>query len=435
MLGGGLRGGWIVALLLYLLLGESHDTRLLNQYTTGRIRNQEVLRHLVCLENISTAENYVSSFHGNFRYEIGNAVTPDDFDSAQPLWKTTNAHHGYLFKYLLPALRGETKFCFILDSKLATVQFLTLCLAVALTQADLLKLIEKLIEKGANTADNTVLMCAIRRNPGIIPTLVDNTGQQRNLVTKGLKTDILKDAILQGPNTATHVHYYIKSGSVDIFDTGPSPPESTDPALTPLGVAIRLAESYPQYSYDIVELLLGHGCDPNSIVSFDEWRGPHTNKTAMVQAVAVGNKELVQLLIARGAHVNPVLRHMVRRTPLQQAAEKGDLEMARLLIAHGADVNAAPCIALGGTALQLAAISGNCELAAELLQHGALLMPPPKIGGRWPIEGAAEHSRIEMIQFLVCHPQSLVFPVLATRGGAMKMINVLLISSEKVINC
>ncbi len=92
---------------------------------------------------------------------------------------------------------------------------------------------------------------------------------------------------------------------------------------------------------------------------------------------------------------------MVRRTPLEMAAENGVLEMVKLLIQHGADVNAEPSIAMGGTALQLATISGSCNLAAELLQRGALLyMPPLIIGGRWPIEGAAEHGRLDMIQFL-----------------------------------
>ncbi|KAJ8120773.1 hypothetical protein ONZ43_g2606 [Nemania bipapillata] len=56
---------------------------------------------------------------------------------------------------------------------------------------------------------------------------------------------------------------------------------------------------------------------------------------------------------------------------------------------------------MGGTALQFAAISGNCEMAVELLERGAnLYMLPSKIMGRWPIEGAAENGRLEMISFL-----------------------------------
>ena len=385
-----------------LLLGESRYGR------PYQLTNDSIIRHLKCLRDLSVAQNYLSSFHGNFRYEINNAVALDDLAPNAPEWQANGSPRRYLFKYLLPALRDEKMSGLILESKLATVQFLTLCLAVAVSQNDA-KLAQTMVNKGANAADNIVLACAIRWHPNIFPVLIDGSNRKRNFVTKGLRTNVLKDAIMQGPTRARLVSFYVKSRSVDIFDTGPlnfdNGPNSCAPVLTPLGVAIGQVTAFPQYSYNIVKLLLDHGCDPNSIVLFDEERGPHINKTALVQAVTLGNQKLVQLLIARGAHVNQVLRHMVRRTPLQQAAEKGDLKMAKLLIEHGADVNAEPCIAMGGTALQLAAISGNCELAAELLQHGALLhMPPPKIGGRWPIEGAAEHGRLDMIQFLVRYP-------------------------------
>jgi len=48
-----------------------------------------------------------------------------------------------------------------------------------------------------------------------------------------------------------------------------------------------------------------------------------------------------------------------------------------------------------------AAISGNCNIAAELLNHEARLDAlPSRVNGRWPLEGAAEHGRLDMIQFL-----------------------------------
>jgi ankyrin repeat protein len=65
-------------------------------------------------------------------------------------------------------------------------------------------------------------------------------------------------------------------------------------------------------------------------------------------------------------------------------------------------VNASPARRTGGTALQLAAISGNCNIAAELLSHGAdPEAPPSNFHGRWPIEGAAEHGRLDMIDYLL----------------------------------
>ena len=75
--------------------------------------------------------------------------------------------------------------------------------------------------------------------------------------------------------------------------------------------------------------------------------------------------------------------------------------MVRLLLEFGAVVNGEPAVRSGGTALQFAAISGNCNMAAELLENGAQLHAlPSKVNGRWPLEGAAEHGRLDMIQFL-----------------------------------
>ncbi|KAI1368543.1 ankyrin [Xylaria arbuscula] len=400
-----IRGGMLLASQSLLLFGQSRYRGPSGQF------GEETLSHLVLLENLSITEGYLSAFHGNFRYTIDKDIILDRLD---PQWLDLYGHHSpssrYLFKYLLTALRDETMLRFILNSKLATVQFLTACLAVVVSRGHA-EIAQKLIEKGANAADEKVLLCSIRWHPELFLTLVNGANQPRNLITKGLRTDVLKEVIMEGPTREELVHYYIKLGSADIFDTGPGLIASTDGAiLTPLGVAIDQAKFYPDYSYCLVKLLLDYSCDPNSIVSFQEWCGVHLNKTAMVQAVTAGSQNLVQLLIARGAHVNPELRHMVRRTPLQQAAEEGDLAMARLLIAQGANVNAPPHAAMGGTALQFAAISGNCELAADLIQHGALLhMPPPKIGGRWPIEGAAEHGRLDMIQFLWTANQNMFF--------------------------
>ncbi len=114
---------------------------------------------------------------------------------------------------------------------------------------------------------------------------------------------------------------YIKSGSVDIFDGGICDPPSA--SLTPIEVAIREAPYFSRFSYDIVKLLLDRGCDPNSIVSFDERPSIPIYKTAMVKAFDVRSQELVKLLTEHGAHVNPGLCHMVRRTPLEMAAENG----------------------------------------------------------------------------------------------------------------
>jgi len=78
-------------------------------------------------------------------------------------------------------------------------------------------------------------------------------------------------------------------------------------------------------------------------------------------AVAVGHKEIAELLITKGADVNA--KGEWDRTPLHAAATNGKKEVAELLIAKGADVNAKSDF---GTPLDLA----NGETADLLRKHG-----------------------------------------------------------------
>ena len=130
--------------------------------------------------------------------------------------------------------------------------------------------------------------------------------------------------------------------------------------------------------------------------------GGFGKKTTFLRAIGTRRTYVVQLLIEYGAEVNRPACLGLKQTPLQAAAEMDDLDMVSLLLNHEADVNAAPAMFKGGTALQLAAINGNLEIARVLIEHGARLDIPPPRGrlGRWPLEGAAENGRLDMIQFL-----------------------------------
>jgi len=120
-----------------------------------------------------------------------------------------------------------------------------------------------------------------------------------------------------------------------------------------------------------------------------------------LEAIDTRSKDLVKLLIDNGARVNHEANLGLKRTPLQKAVEVDSLEIVTLLLEEGADVNARPAERGGATAFQLAAIRGNCIIAAKLLDHGAdPHAPPANINGRWPLEGAAENGRIQMISFL-----------------------------------
>lgn len=296
----------------------------------------------------------------------------------------------------LPALEDKDLGPLLLESKLATVQFLTACLVLAISRQNH-RAAQELINRGANTWNTEVMRSASRWCPAILPLLLEGP---KAVLTRGSRTEILKLLINGGPSCEVAIRTLLESKMVDIHDTGNCGDEDT--ALTPLGVAILQGNKFPRFSYDTVMSLLDRNCDPNSTVEFNHRSGsPFLNQTALLKAIEVGNIDLVRLLLQRGAGVNDKLPYYVTRTPLQKAAETGNLEIVRLLIEQEADVNAEPSVSRGGTAFQLAAISGDCIVAAELLKHGALLYKPPsKLGGRWPVEGAAEHGRLDMIQFL-----------------------------------
>jgi ankyrin repeat protein len=94
--------------------------------------------------------------------------------------------------------------------------------------------------------------------------------------------------------------------------------------FTPLGLAAFFKRR------DVVALLLRRGADPNVVAR-------HPFKVAPIHsAVADGaDAEIVRLLIEAGAAVNVKQRH--GWTPLHGAAHEGDLALVRYLVDHGAD--------------------------------------------------------------------------------------------------
>jgi ankyrin repeat protein len=94
--------------------------------------------------------------------------------------------------------------------------------------------------------------------------------------------------------------------------------------FTPLGLAAFFKRR------DVVAVLLRRGADPNAVAR-------HPFKVAPIHsAVADGaDVEIVRLLVEAGAAVNVKQRH--GWTPLHGAAHEGDLELVRYLLDHGAD--------------------------------------------------------------------------------------------------
>ncbi len=108
---------------------------------------------------------------------------------------------------------------------------------------------------------------------------------------------------------------------------------------------------------DVVELLVAKGADPNAKDEED--------RTVLHWAAAGNYTEIMTILLANGAEVNPPIGH----TPLQSAANEGHKEAAKLLIANGADVNAKD--RYNRTALHYAAGQGHGVVVDILLANGA----------------------------------------------------------------
>jgi cytohesin len=92
-----------------------------------------------------------------------------------------------------------------------------------------------------------------------------------------------------------------------------------DVELTPLQMAAGEGQK------EIAELLIAKGADVNAMTA--------DGLTALFAAILGPNKEIVELLIAKGADVNA--RGFLGMTPLNMAADEGQKETADLLRKHG----------------------------------------------------------------------------------------------------
>ena len=90
---------------------------------------------------------------------------------------------------------------------------------------------------------------------------------------------------------------------------------------------------------------------------------------ALCAASHGGHKEIVQLLLERGANVNAQGGDYVNALSLQAASSNGHKEVVQLLLEGGADVNAQG--GLYGNALHAASSNGHKEVVQLLLEGGA----------------------------------------------------------------
>ena len=199
-----------------------------------------------------------------------------------------------------------------------------------------------------------------------------------------------------------------------LFEHGaPVDEENPETGSTPLNEAARKGHR------EVVALLLAKGADPSRRDPAAPARSRMPRAAAMprslellivaggpaaaeigallIEAAIKGQTQIADLLIAKGANVNA--RDKSGATPLHQAALKGNLGFAALLLQHGADVNARD--GDGATPLHNAALSGHREVAELLLDKGADREARDTESGGTPLYHAAAWGRTAVVELLI----------------------------------
>jgi len=149
---------------------------------------------------------------------------------------------------------------------------------------------------------------------------------------------------------------------------------------------------------EMVEILLTAGVHPDGDVlplqsEVDEEE--YDCRTALEYAAEGGMKEMVALLLSKGANVNA--RSSGGWTRLHGCYK---MEMLQLFISHGGDVNAATDD--GMTPLMFAAEEAPLEVAEYLVSKGANVNATDHLG-QTPLMHAALDGDADMCEFLIAH--------------------------------
>ena len=279
-------------------------------------------------------------------------------------------------------------------------------LACAVENDDI-DMIHLLLAFGSDPSDTTALLRALEHSRRAFYLLLDQCTRCFPHGKRNFGNVVLSKAIRQGDFGSTRS---LLDHNADLHSSNQQSYGYERYYETPLGTAIR-AETDSKLK--IIQLLLDAGANPNTVATrLDEsviWsRVRSPGRTALLEAITLGDIAVVRLLLEKGADINFPATRGIKRTPLQQVCEVGDFDLARLLLQSGASVNAPPAFRGGATALQLAAIWGYVGIAELLLDNGAdANAPSAKVDGRSAIEGAAEHGRLDMVEFLVHHGATL----------------------------
>jgi ankyrin repeat protein len=122
--------------------------------------------------------------------------------------------------------------------------------------------------------------------------------------------------------------------------------------------------------------------------------------TPIALVAYLGQKEIVEYFILKGADVNAMAKNATGFTALTGAVANNHVEISKILVKRGADVNHR--YEGGVSPLMEACLNGNIELVNFLLANGADPSAKTK-DGKSPLTFAKDKNHVEVVEILERH--------------------------------
>lgn len=189
----------------------------------------------------------------------------------------------------------------------------------------------------------------------------------------------------QHPDASQQINDSTFVDQIQLPEVGSSATTATSPTLTALRQETALHKAAARGHRDVVQLLLEKGASTKVMNTSDE--------TPLHLAASLGHNSIVELLLTKGASIEAVTN--MENTPLHLAASRGHTSTVELLLMKGASIQAGNL--LGYTPLLLTARNGHISTVELLLMKDAALT---EVMFSDVIHHAERNSRTEVVKLL-----------------------------------